>query len=83
MPEVADQADHQQQFFLVFILLRIKCPTYEKIHQCRQPQKQNEWRIPGGIKNITGNQQIYFFCLPRERHIMQNQHNDEKNKKGV
>jgi hypothetical protein len=57
--------------------------TYEIIYQRRYPQKNNKWRIPCRVKNVTGQQQVYLLSLPRKRQVVDYEYEYKKSNEGV
>src|SRR5262249_9308745 len=82
-PEVADEADHQQQPLLVDIGLGVQGPAHKIVHHRRQPKQQDEWRVPGRIKDVAGQQQIDLLHLPGKGKVVQQKHKPEEENKNV
>jgi len=82
--EVTYETHNKQKFSLVFIFLVVQSTPYKIVDDSRQPQQEDERWIPRCIKNIAGDQEIYFFYFPQQPCcIVQEEHDEKENDEGV
>jgi hypothetical protein len=63
--------------------LCVERPAYEEIDYSRQPEQKNKRRVPGGVEDIAGEQQIDLFLSPAERKVVKNQHDDKEEDESI
>ena len=77
-PQVYDDTHGKQDFAFALDLLGKELLRDMPVYDRRYPQQNYKWWIPGRVKQVTGDQQVGFFCCPRQWCVVQRQHENEK-----